>query len=339
MGPFLSKTNSSKEIQYVNDDYKAINSEQNQFDQKLNNVQNEVKSMNQMLTSIRNSGAYGSGKKKMFGFNGVEINRGGGDGTGEKLNGNLSNIDNLITQYSLKINDLNNRQAQIKAKQKDLIKLSTGPDNQAEIQALKDSYMQQINILEKNLLDLKNQLKNKIDEYNLLNNEYHSEIALYDDMTKKYNGELQLNVELQNQLEYLKHHPVQNYDEMYNNVRKQNKILKTQIDEKSVDLNIDDQLVHYQQQKIDIMKWITYFFYWIYHILIFITLFFLFYFNKTLSIFKKIAYILFFIVYPYVIGYVEKMVYFCMTYFYTIIIGEAYNREERSNPMYANTLF
>lgn len=328
MGGGNSKANSK----YVNTDYNTINTNQDQFDSKLNNVKGEINSINQLLTELKTNGAAGSGGTK-------KTIRGGGGGGRYDMNGDLNNIQNLINQYTSNISSLQQRQASLVQKEKDLLKLSTGPDNSAEfeakIQTIRSDFTNQINLLQKNIFELKGQLQKQIDNYNQLNSEYNTEVDLFNELNTKYNEEIDTNVKLQQNLFYLQHHPIQNYDEMYENVKKQNDILKTQIGEKADDLNIDDQLVFYQNQKVQVLKNINFYLFWIYHFLVLIALIFLFYFNKTFSLKVKILVIFLFILYPYLIGYSEKMIYFICTYFYNIIIGEAYTKVERYNPMYS----
>jgi len=313
--------------EYVNDDYNTINNQQTNFQGKINSAKDEVKSLTQRISNMQKSFQNGS--------------------KGNELNGDLNNIDNLVTQYRGQISSLEKRQAQLRQEEKNLLNMKFQDDSELQSQEeqfkrrilqLTDDFNRQYNILHKNLYDVNNRLNTQINNYNILNGKYQNEINLYNQLNAQYNEEIQANVDLQNSLEYLKHHPVQNYDEMYENVKKQNEILKTQIEEKTIDLNVDDQLVFYQSQKVSVFKLINFILYWLYNIFIVITLIVLFFFNKTMDIQFKILFSLLFIAYPYLIGYLEKMVYFIFSYLYNIFVGEPYSKEPRKNPLYANSL-
>jgi len=320
---FLTRT------EYVNDDYNTINKQQTDFGGKIQGAKDEVKSLTNKLSNMKASFQNGS--------------------KANELNGDVNNIDNLITQYRGQISSLEKQQAGLKQQEKDLLNMKFQDDEADEklkseqekckrqILQLTDDFNRQFNILQKNLNDVNNRLDTQINNYNILNGKYQNEINLYNQLNAQYNEEIQANVDLQNSLDYLKHHPVKNYDEMYENVKKQNDILKTQIEEKAIDLNVDDQLVFYQSQKVPTFKWINFILYWVYQILIVITLIVLFFFNKTMGTNFKILFVLLFILYPYLIGYLEKLVYFFLSYLYNVFIGEPYSKEERKNPLYANS--
>ena len=102
----------------------------------------------------------------------------------------------------------------------------------------------------------------------------------------------------------------ENYDELFRHLKHQNDLLKTQIQEKNIDVNVGDQLVNYQQMKVGTIRYVNFLLYWIYHLVILIAMIVFFYYNKRLSLRTKCILILLFILYPYMIGYMEKMIFF-----------------------------
>ena len=124
------------------------------------------------------------------------------------------------------------------------------------------------------------------------------------------------------------------YNELYHAVLKENKLLQTQIQNNAINDNIDDKLSFYQIQKITTYKQLNFIFYCIYESCILLLLIYLFRYNLKLHIMYKILWILFFMIYPFVIVYLEKTIYFLFGYLFSIYIGEPYAREERQNPFY-----
>jgi hypothetical protein len=181
-----------------------------------------------------------------------------------------------------------------------------------------------------------NQLKQKLDIETNLYNQSQKDLT---NETNLYNTEAKANKTLNIMIDDLQHNHVQNYDEMYENVKKQNEILKKQIGEKGIDMTVDDKLSYYQSQQVDTLKTVNRILYYLYQLLIFATIVILVFFNKKWSLFPKVGIIILFILYPFFIGYLEKMIFFILSYLYNVLIGEAYSRDLQKNPMYGNRLY
>jgi hypothetical protein len=237
----------------------------------------------------------------------------------ENLQQNLDNEINLYNQSQQKLANYVNLYNQ---SQQNL-------DNETNLY----NQSQQNLVNETNLYNQSQQ--NLVNETNLYN---QSQQNLANE-TNLYNTEVNANKTLNKMIDDLQHNHLQNYDEMYENVKKQNEILKKQIGEKGIYMTVDDKLSYYQSQQVDTLKTVNRILYYLYQLLIFATIVILVFFNKKWSLFPKVGIIILFILYPFFIGYLEKMIFFILSYLYNVLIGEAYSRDLQKNPMYGNRLY
>jgi hypothetical protein len=114
---------------------------------------------------------------------------------------------------------------------------------------------------------------------------------------------------------------IENSEELFQQVKIENDELKKQLDNKNSGEHVDNKLNYYQTQKIGRVQTVSNPIFWIYFIFVFIA-FFVIGFNDNLSFQFKIFWLVFFVVYPFVIEYIESTIYFYGKNIYLYFFGE-----------------
>jgi predicted nucleic acid-binding Zn ribbon protein len=113
-------------------------------------------------------------------------------------------------------------------------------------------------------------------------------------------------------------------NESYNVILNQNHSLQNTIKNVKEVYSTDDRKIIYENEGITRFKTMSFYLLIIYYILIVLLITFIMNTKKKVTRNTKIMLILLFIIYPFIIGYIENIIYRIFIYIYTFIRGEAY---------------
>jgi hypothetical protein len=130
-----------------------------------------------------------------------------------------------------------------------------------------------------------------------------------------------------------------------------NTSLQRQIKQKEEDMNFYNTKSFYREQQTYTIKRINRYIFFIYHFVLFFGIVFSFFSLQRIKQFiwggnqvnpsipklshkTKFLLLLSFIAYPYVIGIIENQIYFLIVFMYDLILGNAFSKIVRDNPLY-----
>lgn len=143
----------------------------------------------------------------------------------------------------------------------------------------------------------------------------------YKNLYQTYNNETGIKT---NEIDFLKKTELTGMDVSYEAIKKQNILLDDQIQTNKGVYSTYDKQSFYKQEKIDTFKKMNFILYLLFYICL-IGLIYMMFINETFSIYQKIGIVFAFMIYPYVIRIIEKMLIFLFDYFIAIVNGDVYN--------------
>jgi hypothetical protein len=122
-----------------------------------------------------------------------------------------------------------------------------------------------------------------------------------------------------------------------NDVVKENKLLESQIQQNKNNYTADDSQVFYKQQQFFRQKDFNGKLYIIFYVLVLLLLMYLIFINVNTNIYLKIFIIIILAIYPFIIEYVEFLMYFIFYYIYSLVNGSNFKIDSYTMYSFGNT--
>lgn len=113
---------------------------------------------------------------------------------------------------------------------------------------------------------------------------------------------------------------------IYENTSIQNKSIESEIHNLLDDRTIDDQKIYYQVEEIRIIIAINTYLFYIYYLFVILVCYVVIFRQKYVNKYARAAIIIGFIIYPFVIGYLERFLYHNYKYIAAYYNGEVYHK-------------
>jgi len=110
-------------------------------------------------------------------------------------------------------------------------------------------------------------------------------------------------------------------------VKRENKLLESQIQQNTNDYTADDTQVFYKKQQYYRQKEFNKILYFVFYILVLCFISYLFIFNATIGIYLKIFITIILSIYPFIIEYIKFGIYFLIYYLYSFVSGAPFNMD------------